>query len=169
MIGQTLRYGKPVLCLYKKGLKLSAMIAGCPEITKVQYGPVYERDILKFFLSLNFEIPIPLQIFLKDHPVQERVRSRNDFQKNSVWPMSALDKFFVSGYMSNCELVPANTMREVVRARLNQSDCKINGFVLDGYPPSVEDLQNLVNEGIAPDLIFSFVCDDQIAIEHQCS
>lgn len=41
------------------------------------------------------------------------------------------------GYMDKGELVPVEIVAKIIKERLSQDDCK-NGFILDGYPRSVE-------------------------------
>jgi len=53
-IGRALEIGKPILCLYRIGSpkKLSAMIAGSPELTVVRYSDIQEAiDAIDSFVS----------------------------------------------------------------------------------------------------------------------
>jgi adenylate kinase len=55
----------------------------------------------------------------------------------------------VEAIMSTGRLVDDDTMEAVVRQRLGQEDCK-NGFILDGYPRTlgqVETLDSILSEG----------------------
>jgi 2'-deoxynucleoside 5'-phosphate N-hydrolase len=47
-IGRALESGKKVICLYraKEGKKLSAMIAGCPDLTLVNYNNLSEIELV---------------------------------------------------------------------------------------------------------------------------
>lgn len=54
--------------------------------------------------------------------------------------------------MDNGQLVPIETVGKIIKKRLSEDDCK-DGFILDGYPRSIEQAQKLedilkeVNEG----------------------
>lgn len=75
----------------------------------------------------------------------------------------------VKEYMEQGKLVPAELMQDIVVSRLRQEDCIFNGFCLDGYPPSVDDLQNLTKSNIQPDYVLCFKLSDEVAIQRQCS
>ena len=67
------------------------------------------------------------------------------------------------------QLVPAEIMRDLVLTRLKKADCRLFGFILDGYPPSHDDLLNLTRNGVTPDLVFYLECDDATAAARQVS
>jgi adenylate kinase len=46
------------------------------------------------------------------------------------------------GYMDKGELVPVEIVAKIIKERLSEDDCK-NGFILDGYPRSVEQAKIL--------------------------
>lgn len=48
----------------------------------------------------------------------------------------------VKGFLDRGELVPDAVMLEVIKERLNASDCR-EGFVLDGFPRTVEQVRQL--------------------------
>lgn len=48
------------------------------------------------------------------------------------------------GYMDQGVLVPVEIVATIIKERLNEDDCK-NGFILDGYPRSVEQAEILDN------------------------
>ncbi|MBL8915334.1 MAG: nucleoside monophosphate kinase [Archangium sp.] len=73
----------------------------------------------------------------------------------------------VDGFMKAGQLVPAETMRDLVLDRLRQRDCARFGFLLDGYPPSRADLENL--RGVVPDVVLLLECDDETAAKRQVS
>lgn len=47
-----------------------------------------------------------------------------------------------AGYVEKGELVPIEIVQSIIKDRLQQDDCK-NGFILDGYPRSVEQANAL--------------------------
>ncbi len=73
----------------------------------------------------------------------------------------------ITACMTAGQLVPAELMRDIVIERLQRADCQSMGFILDGYPPSREDLANLTEHAITPDLVFVLECSDECAIERQ--
>ena len=66
-------------------------------------------------------------------------------------------------YLDRGELVPDEIVNEVVKVRLSKPDCK-NGFILDGYPRTVDQAKYL--EKIAKiDVIINLILPDEILIE----
>ena len=71
-------------------------------------------------------------------------------------------------YIDAGELVPAEITNNMVRARLAEPDA-VNGFLLDGFPRSVEQAREL--ESILRDLdtaldgVLSFEIDEEIVVE----
>lgn len=45
-------------------------------------------------------------------------------------------------YIDKGQLVPAELVADIIKNRLSQDDCK-NGYILDGYPRSIEQAQKL--------------------------
>ncbi|XWV25540.1 hypothetical protein QJ856_gp0215 [Tupanvirus deep ocean] len=176
--------GKPVLCTYfchpEKDFKLSAMIDGSPKCEKVKYFSIQEFNahIRKFILKNNKKT----KIFLCGPPgsgkstVASMLSQKfgyvnistgqilRDITKDTNNPMTNI----LNSYIHTGKLVPADIMTEIVIDRLSRKDCLLNGFVLDGYPPSHNDLQNLVDNNIHPSLVFYFECSDETAIKRQC-
>jgi adenylate kinase family enzyme len=73
----------------------------------------------------------------------------------------------VDGFMKAGQLVPAETMRDLVLERLGRADCARFGWILDGYPPSRADLENLRAGGIEPDVVMLLELDDETAAKRQ--
>lgn len=53
------------------------------------------------------------------------------------------------------ELLHDNLMAKLVVRRLLQPDARFNGWVLDGFPTTVEQLHELVDGGVSPHAYFS--------------
>jgi len=51
--------------------------------------------------------------------------------------------------------VPDATVVELVKERIEKPDCKINGFILDGCPTSLEQVQQLAENGIVPSVVIA--------------
>jgi adenylate kinase family enzyme len=47
-------------------------------------------------------------------------------------------------------IVPDELVISLVKERLEKADCKINGWILDGCPTSIEQLNKLKDLGITP-------------------
>lgn len=71
-------------------------------------------------------------------------------------------------YIDAGELVPAEITNNMVRERLAEPDAA-NGFLLDGFPRSVEqakELENILRDlGVELDGVLSFVIDEDVVVE----
>lgn len=70
-------------------------------------------------------------------------------------------------YIDNGQLVPDELVIDLVKNRLNEDDCKKNGFLLDGFPRTIaqaEALDEFLNQdGISIDKVINLdVSDDEI-------
>lgn len=185
MISQALQQGKYILCLYSCP-QISAMISGCPGIVRMKYSTQEEfefavRSFLMEKFSSNVANPKPLRIFLEGPPGSGKSSLSklisNEFNLDNISTGALLRNIAqqndpiavtVKEYMSKGELVPSDLMMKILGQRLDYLSCKVNGYLLDGYPPSMEDLQNLLDLKVSPDIIFCLECPDEIAIQRQC-
>lgn len=67
--------------------------------------------------------------------------------------------------MKEGELVPDEMMIQLVEARLNQSDCKVNGWVLEGFPKTEGQMNMLKGMKQVPSLVVVLQIDDDIVYE----
>ncbi|WP_241386083.1 adenylate kinase [Rhodococcus sp. CH91] len=71
-------------------------------------------------------------------------------------------------YIDAGDLVPAEITNNMVRDRLAEPDAA-NGFLLDGFPRSVEqakELENILRDlGVELDGVLSFVIDEDVVVE----
>lgn len=183
MAARALQLGKPVLALFAEGQRASAMIAGNPDITTARFSDdaSFVSAVRAFLLGLEFPLRAP-RIVLAGPPgsgkgTLAKVLSREwsiphlstgDLLRELVAtrPTDPL-AVKVDGFMKAGQLVPAETMRDLVLDRLRQRDCARFGFLLDGYPPSRADLENL--RGVVPDVVLLLECDDETAAKRQVS
>ena len=78
---------------------------------------------------------------------------------------------FAKTFIDKGELVPADLVAKIIKNRLLQDDCK-NGFILDGYPRSVEqadileEIKKEINKGTEEDFrAIYFDIDTNILVE----
>ncbi|MEO8701962.1 MAG: nucleoside monophosphate kinase [Kofleriaceae bacterium] len=172
MVARAVAAKLPVLCLYPRGHRVSAMIAGCPDITTRFYDGEagFAREVRAFVVA---RAP---RIFLAGPPgsgkgtLGKRLAdvtgaahvSTGELLRELVGtahPHAAE----IARRMAAGELVPAEIMRAIVVDRLRET----SGFILDGYPPSRDDLANLTAAGITPDVVFYLDCGDATSVARQ--
>jgi len=69
----------------------------------------------------------------------------------------------IKNYVSSGELVPDETVIELVKNRLEEPDCK-DGFLLDGYPRTVPQAEAMMNLKKI-ELALNFVAPDEVIME----
>ena len=69
----------------------------------------------------------------------------------------------IKSYVSSGELVPDETVIELVKNRLEEPDCK-NGFLLDGYPRTVPQAEAMMKFKRI-DAALNFVAPDEVIME----
>jgi adenylate kinase family enzyme len=185
MIAQGLSQGKPILCLTKTGTKLSAMINGCDKIKKASYStPLEFMEKIIGFLHINKFIMKTPKIFMCGPPgsgkstisqmisekfgyvnissgavVREIIRQNDISNKNTG---------LIKEYVEHGLLIPSELMTNIIIPEIQSFESSMRGFILDGYPPSFDDLQNLIKSNIHPDIVFYFDCTDSTAVTRQC-
>lgn len=189
MAARAVAAGKPVLCLYRAGQQPSAMIAGCPQIaTRFHEDDAgFARHVRAFLLDhaaalvhrVTWRAP---KIFVAGPPgsgkgtlgkrlavltgaahVSTGELLRELIARDDGHPHAAA----IARCMAAGELVPAAIMRDIVLERVRRPDCRMFGVILDGYPPSREDLANLRAHDFTPDLVFFLECDDATSVARQ--
>lgn len=68
------------------------------------------------------------------------------------------------GYIARGELVPDDTVVELVRHRLGEKDCE-NGYILDGFPRTLRQAQIMDETDIGVDLVLDISVPDEKLIE----
>jgi adenylate kinase family enzyme len=175
MIAKGIESKKQVLCLCKRELgkplpTISAMIAGSPNVTIMFYHDeqTFRECITKFTKRKTHRIYLTGPPGSGKSTLGKYLASKfyipyisTGELLRSLDPKSELGRK-VNEYMSKGELVPSELMYGIVINALGDS------FILDGYPPSYDDLQNLKRGGINPDLVIALICQDEKAIRRQC-
>ena len=67
-------------------------------------------------------------------------------------------------FIEHGALVPDDIVIEIVKERLNESDCD-KGYILDGFPRSVPQAQALDEMGVSIDKVISLEVPDEIIVE----
>lgn len=68
------------------------------------------------------------------------------------------------GYIDGGNLVPDDVMIDVVKSRISEDDCK-DGFILDGFPRTLNQAEALENSGIVLDAVLNIDVADETIIE----
>ena len=63
------------------------------------------------------------------------------------------------------DLVPDDIIGALVANRIKQPDCQIHGYLLDGFPKTIEQIQLLEEMKIQPTVIVILECPDEITEE----
>ena len=71
----------------------------------------------------------------------------------------------ISEFVAKGELVPSNTVISLVENRLKQSDCYINGWVMDGFPKTIELVSLLTQMKINPTKVVKLECKQEVYID----
>ncbi|MFT3900799.1 MAG: adenylate kinase [Gordonia sp. (in: high G+C Gram-positive bacteria)] len=67
-------------------------------------------------------------------------------------------------YLDAGDLVPSEVTVDMVRARIAEPDAA-RGFILDGFPRSIEQAEALKEMGVALDAVLSFTVDADVVVE----
>lgn len=71
----------------------------------------------------------------------------------------------VKHYMENALLVPDDLIIDVVCERLNQQDCRENGWLLDGFPRTEAQAKALAKAGLVPDCFIMINVPESFVLE----
>jgi adenylate kinase len=188
MVARAAARGIPILCLYERGQKPSAMIAGSPDVDTRFFEDEedFTRQVRAFLASRASRIPKTRapRVFLAGPPGSGKGTLGAALAAKTGAPHVSTGELLrtllrekpdhphakaISEAMNAGRLVPASIMRDLVCERLLEADCRLFGFILDGYPPSRADLANLTERGIHPDVVLYFDCSDATSVARQVS
>jgi adenylate kinase len=119
-------------------MTMNIVILGPPGVGKGTYAE---------FLSKKYGIP---KISVGDL-FRKAIKNRTELGKR------------IKNYVSSGELVPDETVIELVKNRLEEPDCK-DGFLLDGYPRTVPQAEAIM-EFKRIDVALNFVAPDEVIME----
>lgn len=120
------------------GEDMNIVLLGPPGVGKGTYAGV---------LSKKYEIP---------------TISVGDLFRKAIKKQTELGKK-IKGYVSSGELVPDTVVIELVKNRLEESDCK-NGYILDGYPRTVPQAEAMMKFNKI-DIALNFFAPDNVIME----
>ena len=66
---------------------------------------------------------------------------------------------------ANFSKVPDELMMSIVEERLSASDCRVNGWILDGFPKTEGQINLLHQTKIYPSLVIIMEIDDDVAYQ----
>ena len=119
-------------------MAMNIVILGPPAVGKGTYAG---------FLSKKYGIP---KISVGDL-FRSAIKNRTELGKK------------IKGYVTSGELVPDETVIELVKNRLEEPDCK-DGFLLDGYPRTVPQAEAMMKFKKI-DVALNFVAPDEVIME----
>lgn len=73
----------------------------------------------------------------------------------------------ISQCMDTGELVPDNILNPLIEKRLKQSDCKVNGWIMEGFPYSRSQINLLKGIKVKPNKVIVFNCDEETCVRHK--
>ncbi len=170
----------------KVSAKISAMIAGCPQIQIRQYNPDKAKQELPtiihdWLVSVGLYVPRPTSgpvILLTGPPGSGKTTQGRLLSRHLGIPHISTGEVLrrlpnthplyssFAPHLANGTLVPAPIMKRVLQERLSQRDCRA-GYILDGYPGNEENCQNLKELGVQPTLIIQLWANRSICIRRQ--
>jgi adenylate kinase len=168
--------------------KLSAMINGNPHIHKHTYSDIadFETKFQNYLYSNALMLPGPqiksivpqdkLKIFVYGPPgagkstigktIAEAYNikyiSSGDLVRDAIKSNKIMEPK-LREFVDKGLLVPAHLMKDLVLVAIGFA----KSYILDGYPFSISDLNNMCNS--KPDIVLHFSCDREIAVDRQCS
>jgi len=73
----------------------------------------------------------------------------------------------ISQCIDSGELIPDNIINPLIEKRLKQSDCKVNGWIMEGFPYSRSQVNLLKALRIKPGMVVVFECDEETCVRHR--
>jgi len=90
--------------------------------------------------------------------------STTNLLNNEIAKKTSLGKI-AGDAMNGGELVPDNEITDLVISRLNEPDCKVNGWILESYPKTEAQLNSLMQLKQKPSLIVILQLADNLVFE----
>ena len=150
---------------------------------KVYRGPQCYSELPMFLESKNFEVITDADIIKPkitilgtpgSHKTEIAKSLASTYEIPYISPLSLMQQGIIEKdelairakeYIDRGELMPHFLSAELIRSRLMMPDAK-NGFVLDGYPRTVRDIQWLDDMKSQPDVVVNIKLDQKHAIKN---
>ena len=71
----------------------------------------------------------------------------------------------ISNAINKGELVPDDTILNIIERRLGRTDCKVNGWVMDGFPKTVAQVKLLKQLKIRPSKVILLECSEDVSVQ----
>jgi adenylate kinase len=137
-----------------------------------------EQDLLKMVkIKINDPMRPPRIIILGPPGSGRSTQARNIAQKYGIVHVSVMDLLKeeigkktsrgnqIADDISKGNLVSSLTVISLVENRLKQSDCYVNGWIMDGFPKTVEQVSLLTQMNIVPTKVVILECRQEVCIE----
>ena len=92
--------------------------------------------------------------------------STRQLLKNEIKRSPEVGKI-ISQCLDSGELVPDNIINPLIEKRMKQSDCKVNGWIMEGFPYSRSQINLLKALKIKPSLVIILNCDEETCVRHR--
>eukprot|EP01080_Neovahlkampfia_damariscottae_P003394 gene3394-5939_t len=86
---------------------------------------------------------------------------RAELKKDNAWSKEA------KTYVDNGGLVPQKLVNPLLQKKIESENVTRKGYILDGYPRSLENFETLKEMNIVPDLVLFVDVSDQLSIDRQ--
>lgn len=137
-----------------------------------------EQDLLKMVkIKITDQMRPPRIIILGPPGSGRSTQAKNLAKKYGIVHVSVIELLkdeisrqtvrgkIIAECMSKGELVPSITVISLVEKRLKDSDWYTNGWVIDGFPKTVEQVSLLTQMKIVPTKVIVLECKQEICIE----
>ncbi|CAG9312031.1 unnamed protein product [Blepharisma stoltei] len=101
----------------------------------------------------NLSVRYGLTLVSTSQLLRDQINRKSEIGKN------------IAAIMSTGDMVPDFIITELVRNRLQETDCKMNGWILDGFPKTVEQVRSLKEFKIQPSHVFFLESSDALIYE----
>jgi adenylate kinase family enzyme/nucleoside 2-deoxyribosyltransferase len=180
MLGHAARLGIPILCLAASDKPVSAMIAGSKSITTRKYTSYAEAaKHIREFITFNFPhyptVNFPkMGVLIVGPPGAGKTTLGQDLASRFPMPSISTGQLLrdsptpeITELMNKGALIPARQMMQILNKRLNEGDAALFGYVVDGYPSSLENLEAFKDIRGSPDVVVYMeasqeVCEQRI-------
>jgi adenylate kinase len=137
-----------------------------------------EQDLFKM-VKIKLKEPMrPPRIVILGPPGSGRsTQAKSISQKYGIVHVSVVDLLrnemrrkttrgtIISNCLSKGEMVPSIIVISLVEHRLKDSDCIVNGWIMDGFPKTVEQASLLKQMKIVPTKVVILECKQEVCVE----